>query len=333
MALFHERLARRIDARLIGCEVSVQLRGHRVQVSGFTMYPHTDTFVRSLAAEVFGEDRLDVELLILTRDVPLAFHEVAVPSAPVGRHPGVVPLGVDLLTEVLYGNVIRTFFHADGYLYAQSRDGYLGYVPASALRPANVQEYLRWKNGKCMLLRRSVPVDGIVVPPTVRLVHRDGQVRLPGGQWTRLPASSCSAIKPGRRPFLRSLLRHARSYESARYLWGGTTGTGIDCSGLTQSLMFQEGIILPRDANMQASVGEIVGYLPEGGDLLPGDLLFFMRPTAFIYHVAVCLGRGEFIHATPRGGGVARNSLWHGAPNYSPTLRENFVFGRRLKVS
>ena len=297
------------------------------------MYPHTDAFVRCLAAELFGARHVDAQLMVLTRDHPIAFHEVVVASAPMGRRPGAGAHGLDLLTEVLYGNILRTFFQTDGCVFAQSRDGYLGYVPVSALRPASVRSYLRWRNGRCVLLRRSVPLDGILIPPTVRLVHRDGHVRLPGDRWVRVPASSCSEIRPGQRSFLNALLRHATSYGSARYLWGGSTGSGVDCSGLVQSLMVQEGIVLPRDANMQACVGEIVGYLPGGKDLLPGDLMFFMRPTAFIYHVAVCLGRGEFMHSTPRGGGVVRNSLLPGAPNFSQTLRENFVFGRRVRLS
>ena len=40
------------------------------------------------------------------------------------------------------------------------------------------------------------------------------------------------------------------------YLWGGTSGKGMDCSGFTKEVYFRNGMILSRDASQQVRAGE-----------------------------------------------------------------------------
>lgn len=98
-------------------------------------------------------------------------------------------------------------------------------------------------------------------------------------------------------PYAKALTRLATSLLGQSYLWGGTSTFAVDCSGFTQTVYRQTGILLPRDADMQATVGNIVQK-----PFLPGDLLFFgVRGDAgqpdSIRHVALSLGGDKFIHA------------------------------------
>jgi cell wall-associated NlpC family hydrolase len=79
------------------------------------------------------------------------------------------------------------------------------------------------------------------------------------------------------------------------------TQEGIDCSGFTQFLFKTYGVVLPRDAEEQAIVGQIVGF---GRDVVrvaqPGDLIFFMNEHGKVNHVAVSLGGDRILHSSSR---------------------------------
>ena len=89
------------------------------------------------------------------------------------------------------------------------------------------------------------------------------------------------------------------------YLWGGHSTKAMDCSGFTGTVFRTAGIQLPRDANMQVKLGEVVIPDDDYSNVLPGDLIFFGPPKR-ITHVGICLGGSHFIHES---GDVHINSL------------------------
>lgn len=98
----------------------------------------------------------------------------------------------------------------------------------------------------------------------------------------------------------------AKKYLGVRYVWGGTTPSGFDCSGLMVYSYNKIGIALPRTSRSQFHAG---GYIPPNRlDLLePGDLVFFGvgGDPDQIHHVGMYVGGGDFIHA-PATGDVVR---------------------------
>lgn len=79
------------------------------------------------------------------------------------------------------------------------------------------------------------------------------------------------------------------------YLWGGRSVFGIDCSGFTQMVFRFFHIALMRDAYLQATQGEVVGFLQEAHC---GDLAFFDNAEGKITHVGILLNDHEIIHAS-----------------------------------
>ena len=117
--------------------------------------------------------------------------------------------------------------------------------------------------------------------------------RFPAGIVGWLPTRQLTAtrlrhavLSPNVRPHGtgRDALRIARSYLGDRYLWGGLSRSGIDCSGLTYRVFRSLGVVLPRDAADQSRVGTPVSR----HNLRKGDLVFFGSGTwPHIHHVGI----------------------------------------------
>src|SRR3954453_8159080 len=73
--------------------------------------------------------------------------------------------------------------------------------------------------------------------------------------------------------FRDSLVTVARAQIGTRYVLGGTTPNGFDCSGLVKYVMAALKVELPRTAAQQARVGDEIGRNRDR--LRPGDLLTF----------------------------------------------------------
>jgi cell wall-associated NlpC family hydrolase len=88
----------------------------------------------------------------------------------------------------------------------------------------------------------------------------------------------------------------AKRFLGLTYLWGGTSAFGFDCSGFTQMLVRRRGILMPRDAGVQAAWQGVV--VVQRNKLRAGDLLFFGESPQKITHTGMYIGHGKFIHDT-----------------------------------
>jgi cell wall-associated NlpC family hydrolase len=79
------------------------------------------------------------------------------------------------------------------------------------------------------------------------------------------------------------------------YLWGGRSVFGIDCSGYTQLIFRLFNYKLLRDAYLQATQGEAIGFLQEAKC---GDLAFFDNAEGRITHVGILLNDQQIIHSS-----------------------------------
>jgi cell wall-associated NlpC family hydrolase len=91
----------------------------------------------------------------------------------------------------------------------------------------------------------------------------------------------------------------ARRFLGVRYVYGGASPHGFDCSGLVQYVYRKLGVRLPHYTFAQFSLGRRVSRR----GLRPGDLVFMNGAQ----HVGVYVGGNRFIHA-PRSGDVVKVS-------------------------
>ena len=98
-----------------------------------------------------------------------------------------------------------------------------------------------------------------------------------------------------------ALVGTALALRGIPYRNGGTDVHGFDCSGFTQYVFSQFGIVLPRDVRAQYRVGKSL----EPHEISPGDLVFFSTTNPDVSHVAIAIGGDGFVHA-PSTWGVVR---------------------------
>ena len=101
------------------------------------------------------------------------------------------------------------------------------------------------------------------------------------------------------------LVGEARQWLGTPYRYGGTSYSGIDCSGFTMKVFAQFGISLPHGASDQYALCTPVTT----AERAPGDLVFFNTSGRGIGHVGIYLGGGQFIHASTSRG-VVISSLY-----------------------
>jgi hypothetical protein len=216
-----------------------------------------------------------------------------------------------LISQAVLGANVMQVEEQSGWVRIRTPDDYTGWTPLSSLRK---REHGSYAAGDSALEVRSLfanlyrepdvtahaPL--LTIPFESRLEvlaepekedRRWIQVRLPDGREAWIQRGDVSTrLEP---VTVDETIALAKRFIGLPYLWGGASTFGYDCSGFTQMLARRRGILMPRDARLQAPWDGVEPV--ERDQLRPGDLLFFGSP-AKITHTGMYIGDGEFVHAT-----------------------------------
>ena len=213
-------------------------------------------------------------------------------------------------TQLLYGEPVVILDRQGDWLQVAALEqptsvhssGYPGWLPASqvAENSAYLEDRLHSPlvavtADKATLCHPSAPTTLVSYQTKLPLVKEAGvfTVRLPNGSTGQLATEQAAKIAPSFDP--EAMIQEAKKFIGLRYLWGGTSSFGFDCSGFVMRLYGSQGITIPRDANDQANAGEPVN----SQNLRSGDLLFFADDNGqgSIHHVGMYMADGIMIHA------------------------------------
>ena len=86
----------------------------------------------------------------------------------------------------------------------------------------------------------------------------------------------------------KNLIKVFKLFLKTKYIWGGKTYNGIDCSALLQLYYYYNNSFYPRDTKNQIKYSK---KRPEERSFKKGDIIFWKG------HVAICINSKELIHA------------------------------------
>ena len=99
----------------------------------------------------------------------------------------------------------------------------------------------------------------------------------------------------------------AQQYVGSRYVWGGASPAGFDCTGFVLWVFGQFAVSLPHNEAGQLGSGASIS----ADNLQPGDVVVFANTyRSGLSHVGIYLGDGQFVHAVDESHGVMVNNLW-----------------------
>lgn len=115
---------------------------------------------------------------------------------------------------------------------------------------------------------------------------------------------------------------YALQFVGYRYVYGGSSPSGFDCSGFTSYVYKQFGYKLNRSASDQLDNGTPVSM----SELQPGDIVIFKKGNSSkrATHVGLYIGNSQFVHASTSKVGVIISKM---SDAYYTT---GFVGGRRI---
>ncbi len=291
--------------------------GHLV-IKGETNYPAAK---KDLLEAVGNISYLDsIELLPNASLDGYFFGVITIPVANMRSNPG---HSSELSNQLLCGTVIRNYKWVHGWLYCQTPDDYLGWVDQDAIKIMDSIELNNWLNrpkiiitqDQSYLMQSASKSANVLSSLSAGAILASGdpykdfyEAFLPDGRMGYVPGSHAQdlklwKLKQSKPKSINEVLKTAYSYLGRPYLWGGTSGNGMDCSGFTKMVFLQHGLLLPRDASQQVKVGMPIETDTTLKNLEPGDFLFFgSRPTASqpekVTHVAIYSGDDKIIHAS-----------------------------------
>jgi cell wall-associated NlpC family hydrolase len=234
--------------------------------------------------------------------------------------------GMALSSELYYGTELEVLDEEMRWVFTRQRDGYLGWAFRAYLGEGPAPEATHLVLAPAIELRAEPNETSEVV---TRVFSGTG-VNLEEAQdgWSRVSANKTGWIPSTHlRAFAdlpntieekrKTLIEDSQRMIGIPYLWGGTSGNGIDCSGFARLLYRWIGIDIPRDADMQHAAAK-----PVEPPFEVGDLLFFAEKDSDrrVTHMGISLGGWKMIHSSRSNNGVYTDDV-----QQRESLKEIFV--------
>ena len=256
----------------------------------------------------------------------------------------------ELLTQALMGTVMNVLKKEHGYYFIQTPDHYLGWIDSASVLLTNHAGVDAWNAASKVIVTKfsgavyakadtfSVKICELIAGCILKTGEKKNgwrSVARSDGTNGFVPDSLVQDLDEwmtSRVPTGENLEKTARSFLGIRYLWGGMSVRGMDCSGFIKTVYHLNGVELNRDSRQQAQQGIPIDPGENFQNLKKGDLLFFGRKATAkrrerITHVALYLENGLYIHSSKR---VRLSSVNPSSDYYEEHLLKRFIRARRI---
>lgn len=321
------------DPRVIAFQVDAQPANDKtIQLSGYIEFPEIRealvTYLGHLGFEAIRDDTIQLPSKQLG---DRRFGFVTSQHGLVLTQPND---SAETATDALLGEPLYLLLEStDGFLLCHTGDGYLGFIHSRHVFRVDTKQFQHYQAGKQVRVLRGMAVGDQQLPAGSHLKWIDQTdssvtIQLPKGDKLNAPVENVDVIDITPALAVERALTTAKSFIGTKYLWGGKTKTGIDCSGLVQTSFAASGFHLPRDSNQQVIIGRLTAARWYRQGLRRGDTLYFLGRPGRITHTGIYLGNDQYIEAvTPT---VRISSLNREDANYSRRGDATLAFAKRL---
>jgi len=227
------------------------------------------------------------------------------------------------LTQAIFNQPVEILEESEDWLKVKVVDGYTGWVKSKFVSTDTLSIDKNKYKYKVVISAKTKTIlsqakGGITVKEVVmgtelysnNKIDGSYEVALPGRITGWVSEEGTMELEPDMKipeTQAEDFVETAKKFKGTRYMWGGVSVNGLDCSGLTYICSRINGVNLPRDSKDQFKVGKMVGK----SEIQPGDLVFFSTNEDLkdISHVGIYIGNNEFIHAAKGKGYVLISSL------------------------
>ena len=190
----------------------------------------------------------------------------------------------EVTSQILYGERFKILSKRKGWIKIKSLyDRYIGYIKnknyVNKLKishkvsniQANIFKKPNVKTKKTLYFGSKLSV----------IEQRNGFVRFEKNRWVKL--KDIKKIKHKEKDFIKIF----KLFLKTKYVWGGKTSKGIDCSALLQIFFYYNNVFYPRDTKDQIKYS----IKKKSKKFKKGDIIFWEG------HVAICIDSKKLIHA------------------------------------
>lgn len=295
--------------------------------------------LRSEISSIQSSDRI-IDSISYLPDTSQVYHGLASLSAiNIRKEPD---HAAEMVSQSIMGTPLLILKLDNPWMLVKTPDGYIGWAEKYSVAGKATKEIENWKKSRRLVYKtpagwiysdaaRSGIVSDIVEGSIIVEAGRDKdmiRIEMPDGRTGYIGNKEVEPFDEfiKEEHYNTDIVTQAELLLGIPYLWGGSSSKGVDCSGLVQTAYFMNGLILQRDASMQAKHGIQIDISSDIKNLQPGDLLFFGKPER-ITHVAIYKGNGEYIHSSGR---VMINSLLAESGNFNSYRKNSLVKAMRI---
>jgi SH3-like domain-containing protein len=253
----------------------------------------------------------------------------------------------ELVSQSKLGTPVIILKNENSWLLIQTPDRYIAWTERSSVKPVNRAGMNEWKKAKKIIFLENTgwvyssseetEVVGDIVAGSILKTSGElngfTKVVFPDGREGSVKSDKVmdfDSWKASVNCTEKNICDEASTLLGIPYLWGGSSSKAVDCSGFVQSVFFMNGIILSRDASLQAEHGITVDISNGYSELKRGDLLFFGSGDNLksrVTHVAIYMGDSLYINASGR---VLINSLDSIHKNFSSYRKQSLLSAKRI---